>query len=36
MCLGLVMQLMNGKFGSLGGFVVVGAVGGVGLKWLRS
>lgn len=36
MCLGIVIQLMNGKFGSLGGFVVVGAVGGVGLKWLRS
>lgn len=36
MCLGIVIQLMNGKFGSLGGFVVVGAVGGVGVKWLRS
>jgi hypothetical protein len=32
MCPGLVMQLLNGKFSSLGGFVVVGAVCGVGLN----
>lgn len=36
MCLGIFMQLVNGNFRSIGGFVVVGAVAGVGLKWLRT
>jgi hypothetical protein len=36
MCLGVAMQMLHGNFRSLSGLVVVGAVGDVGLKWLRT
>lgn len=36
MCLGIVLQLASGNVRALGGFVAVAAVGGVGIKWLRT
>jgi len=36
MVLGIGLQLSKGNVRSLGGLVVVAAVGGVGIKWLRS
>ena len=36
MCLGIGIQVVGGSLSSLGGFLVVGAVGSVGLKWLRT
>lgn len=36
MCLGIGIQVLNGNLRALGGAFVVGVVGGVGFKWLRS
>ncbi len=36
MVLGIGLQLIKGNVRSLGGLIAVAAVGGVGIKWLRS
>ena len=36
MCVGIVVQIASGNVRALGAFVAVAAVGGVGIKWLRT